>query len=92
MTEPTPRPWKVQYQSAPGGVDMYWLVPGKVSVGSNNPADARLIVKAVNCHDELVAAMQEFVDRCERKEVLSEYTYAKFKALLAKIREQETTT
>ncbi len=28
-------------------------------------------------------AMQEFVDRCEKREVLSIYTYAKFKDILS---------
>jgi len=32
--------------------------------------------------DRLRAAMQEFVDRCERGEVRSKYTYNKFKKLL----------
>ena len=31
---------------------------------------------------EMREAMQEFVDRCERGEVLSKYTYAKFKEIL----------
>ncbi len=31
---------------------------------------------------ELKAAMQEFVDRCEKGEVRSKYTYKKFKELL----------
>lgn len=30
----------------------------------------------------LIAAAQEFVDRCERKEIRSEYTYNKFKTIL----------
>ena len=33
--------------------------------------------------ERLQEAMQEFVDRCERGEVRSKYTYAKFKKLLA---------
>lgn len=32
--------------------------------------------------ERLREAMQEFVDRCDRGEVRSKYTYAKFKALL----------
>ena len=32
--------------------------------------------------ERLREAMQEFVDRCDRGEVLSKYTYAKFKRLL----------
>jgi hypothetical protein len=32
-----------------------------------------------------IDAMQEFVDRCERGEVRSKYTYAKFKGLLETI-------
>lgn len=32
--------------------------------------------------DEMASAMQEFVDRCDRGEVRSTYTYKKFKALL----------
>lgn len=35
-----------------------------------------------NLNAALRAAIQEFVDRCERGEVRSKYTYAKFKALL----------
>jgi len=31
---------------------------------------------------EMRDAMQEFVDRCDRGEVLSKYTYAKFKDIL----------
>ena len=31
---------------------------------------------------ELEAAMQEFVNRCEKGEIRSKYTYAKFKGLL----------
>ncbi len=32
---------------------------------------------------ELKAAIQEFVDRCEKGEVRSKYTYKKFKDLLS---------
>ena len=30
-------------------------------------------------------AMQEFVDRCENGEILSKYTYAKFKEILEQV-------
>lgn len=34
---------------------------------------------------EMRDAMQEFVDRCEDGEVLSKYTYAKFKEILDRV-------
>lgn len=34
--------------------------------------------------EKLRAALQEFVDRCDRGEVRSRYTYSKFKRLLTK--------
>jgi predicted transcriptional regulator len=37
----------------------------------------------------LVECMQEFVDRCEKGEVRSRYTYRKFKAAIAEAREQD---
>ncbi len=33
-------------------------------------------------NERMREAMQEFVDRCERGEVLSKYTYTKFKGIL----------
>ena len=36
----------------------------------------------------LVDAMQEFVDRCERGEIRSKYTYTKFKELLKGVEEE----
>jgi len=37
---------------------------------------------------EALEAMQEFVDRVERGEVRSKYTYNKYKAILAKTKEE----
>jgi hypothetical protein len=53
-----------------GGRILYWL-------DESEARDLKLRV------DELEAAMQEFVDRCDRGEVRSAKTYTKFRALLA---------
>ena len=57
------------------------------SIGVNSQeiceANAELIVRSVNSHEKWREAMQEFVDRCDRGEVRSKYTYSKFKTLLA---------
>jgi len=48
------------------------------------PGDAHYI-KACSIDDvfcDMRDAMQEFVDRCDKGEVLSKYTYAKFKEIL----------
>jgi len=49
--------------------------------------------RAVECAEqdllgECLGAMQEFVDRVERGEVRSRYTYNKYKAILAKTKEE----
>lgn len=46
-------------------------------------ANAKLIVAA----PEMLEAMQEFVDRCDKREVRSVRTYAKFKEIIKKATE-----
>ena len=45
---------------------------------------AQRIVTAVNMHDELIEALQEFCTRVENGEILSKKTYVKFKQILEK--------
>lgn len=61
-----------------------------------SPNDIRSVINKLKCigtleaHDTIIRnemksaldAMQEFVDRCERGEVRSKYTYSKFKSIL----------
>ena len=64
----------------------------------NGIADAEFIVRACNRYPknraesdllgECLEAMQEFIDRVERGEVRSKYTYNKYKAILAKTKEE----
>lgn len=61
----TPRPWKVvpsphgpKYQCVQIGDDDRYTTLELL------PDDAALIVKAVNCHDDLVAALEAIID-CE---------------------------
>lgn len=50
------------------------------------PGDAHYIKASSGYGDDVFIdmrdAMQEFIDRCENGEVLSKYTYAKFKEIL----------
>lgn len=73
MSEPTPRPWKWWTSNSwrrltgADGKDGDVLSP-TVNRFDGHPdlviseADAAHIVKCVNCHDELVAALEELVD------------------------------
>jgi len=61
--EPTPRPWTAQGQTVPAGE--FWAVEGanaETIAESTSEADAALIVRAVNAHDDLVAALQTIRD------------------------------
>ena len=53
-----------------------------LTFGTDKEANAKLIVAA----PEMKEAMQEFVDRCEKGEVRSTYTYTKFLTLLNKLK------
>jgi hypothetical protein len=52
--------------------------------------DATIISKARERVQPLIDAAQEFVDRCDRGEVQSKYTYSKFKKLLESLRERDS--
>lgn len=61
----TPRPWKLEGDKMSvsninneGVCDCYFGVPANTYVEGKYEANARLIVKAVNCHDELVEALE----------------------------------
>ena len=65
----TPRPWKVRAPKPARypdytveTIDGHYVA--SVSIMADNPAhaNAALIVRAVNCHDELVAALQLVLD------------------------------
>lgn len=49
---------------------------------SDEARTSRTVAEEREAWQPLREAMQEFVDRCDRGEVLSKYTYAKFKELL----------
>ena len=86
MTEHTPGPWNLQYQSAPGGIDMYWLVEGVVSLGSNNPADAHLASAApemLDALDELEKAASDEVLKWASRKPVAHLDAAIYKARLA---------
>ena len=93
MSEPTPRPWKYDFNA--GTIfatvrEQDIRVVDVPQVNGEQEANARLIVTAVNCHDELVDALQWFIDRVDAGEVRSRKSYNKFKTLLDKVREQES--
>ena len=92
MTEPTPRPWEQdgKFVMSTDELVITCLIQHTGEDESLAVANARFIVTAVNCHDELVDALQWFVDRVDKGEVRSKRTYARFKELLAKVRELET--
>ena len=50
--------------------------------------DAVVIAEYTKKMQSLIDAAQEFVDRCERGEVRSKYTYAKFKKILESLKEK----
>lgn len=62
----TPRPWSISYKIGDAiicigetetyGTDYYG---GKLICESVEPSNAKLIVKAVNCHDDLVEALKQ---------------------------------
>lgn len=58
----SPLPWKALKVDAYGEVDIYNVDgPAKLIAGMCDPEDASLIVKSVNLHDELVAALEILV-------------------------------
>ena len=98
MTEPTPRQWcwiNSNWKQGRAG-RLFDSASGNLIIETDGKflyltkEHACLIVTAVNCHDELVDALQWFVDRVDKGEVRSKRTYARFKELLAKVRELET--
>ena len=102
MTEPTPRPWNVTETNPIQVVQASFDEGGAIVIcnmlapASNESAmaDARLIVKAVNCHDELVSALAyaiEYIENwCDNGYYDTAIKYGR--AALDKVREQETTT
>ena len=69
MKEPTPRPWVVDFNhrivDGEGEPIADCKVVGAITRLSNQKpaADAALIVRAVNAHDDLVAALRALVDK-----------------------------
>lgn len=56
MSGHTPTPWGLTvHGTMSDGVTMYWL-NDRTSIGTSNRANAELIVRAVNSHEELVSA------------------------------------
>ena len=60
-----------------------------------NPPIRSIKTYGIKCHREdrekykpLIDVMHEFVDRCERGEIRSKYTYAKFKEALKGVEEE----
>ena len=96
MTEPTPRPWHVPHiDGMPKDFEDEFDLYGDWSSGpdakhiafiNSTVADARLIVTAVNCHDELVAICESAHDASHLDDELRD----RMRTILAKIREQES--
>jgi hypothetical protein len=54
MSKATPRPWSISRGVFATDFDVVTNNNGKEIFRTHNNADAELIVRAVNCHDELV--------------------------------------
>ena len=64
MSEPTPRPWKVAAVNPHGKAsNRRWIITPGVAV-TKTAADAEQIVRSVNAHDEMVAALNDAKDYC----------------------------
>ena len=108
MTEPTPRPWHCDHGD--DGIDYsheysdIYVDGGNIIIAQVNhlipegDANARLIVTAVNCHDDLVAALEE-IAKGEGRYSQDPYRHAHnaiedmmkhANKALAKVREQES--
>lgn len=61
-TEASPRPWHASDDAVFVGVNCLALCDTDVFTAPINAANAALIVKAVNAHDDLVAALQEVME------------------------------
>lgn len=77
----TPRPWFIDQDSESGAVDIRckdqkdgtaW---GIATVWHRPMADAALIVRAVNAHDELVAFVADVVEHLTRRGPIDELTW-----------------
>lgn len=76
----TPRPWHHTRTSCSQlNCNSIWInadgldSPPAISIGETQleaEENANLIVKAVNCHDELVKALKEITERYERLEII----------------------
>ncbi len=64
MSEPTPRPWLEFCESGDWWIARKDEPTDAIVCGANemSTADMLLIVRAVNCHDELVAALDRLMD------------------------------
>ena len=79
--KPTPTPWAI-FKAGIGeengdGIASLWRE------GEEREANAALIVRAVNTHEALVKAAEDFVAKVDSGRARSRDSYAKFKAALA---------
>ena len=92
MNKPSPKPWAIiedinnkgQYEIMSYG---YGVVAGKVSL---NKANARLIVRAVNYHDELIELATRIANEDHIWQDQHDDLTEQADAILRKIREQES--
>ena len=84
MTEATPRPWTLNQWGHVGdsnGEPITWFV------GAQAKANRDLIVKAVNAHDALVAALERLVDIVDVRASEFSIHSIKFQVSVTKARE-----
>lgn len=85
MSKATPRPWKLDVEEfkniriASGGyIKVNLPLYVNKQVDEETKANAELIVRAVNCHDELVKYLEEFIcDTQSKIKVVYEDSYVK---------------
>ena len=96
LSKATPRPWGYYHgyvwnTDGKGGMPLRLLPAYKPWVESDASwrheaeANSALIVKAVNLHDELVAALREAVEAFEIEVPMGNSTIAAMRAVLAKV-------
>lgn len=72
MSEHTPTPWHLENDGesvmSADNVEILWCPPGSYQ-GSDWPDNSAFIVKAVNCHDDLVSALSGIIAVADRNTI-----------------------